>query len=178
MKCDPLIDIVNQINNEKIRNFTIAVLNAVPDDFWTMKTSTSGKYHPPECNEVGGLIIHIQRACYFGSLFINANGWDSLNIRGDILLSALLLHDIGKREKYDKYWDYVNHPISGSKMLYPYKHMLPEKVFVMISNCVLHHMNRFGPKTIQKPDNKYNILELYTYQADYLASQKSLKIGN
>lgn len=176
MKCQPLMDIINQINDEKIRLFVQTVLNSLPDEFYLMRTSITGKYHPPECNEVGGIIVHIQRACYFGKLFIDSCKWDRNDIRGDLLIAAILLHDIGKKEKYNNGWEYPNHPIEGMKFASHFKNLITEAQYNCISGCILHHMGIFGPKSILKPLNKYNMLELYTYQADFLASKKELKI--
>lgn len=175
MKCDPLLDIINQINNKEIREFTTAVLNTVDDSFYKMPTSSSGKFHPAECNGEGGLVRHVQRACYFAKLFIDSQKWDADNVRADLLLASVLLHDIGKKEKYAEYKEYYNHPIVGANMLESFKGMLHPKYYQTIYDCVLRHMSIWGPKSVQK--EHYTILETYTYLADFLASKKDIVIN-
>jgi len=169
-------DVLRNISNEDIKKFTINVLDACDPILEKIPASTSGKYHPEECCKEGGLVVHVLRACYFANMFINACGFDKNNIKGDIILSSLLLHDIGKKEKYGNYFEYVNHPITGAKMIDPFKGSLPDNIFNIIRGCILNHMGNWTPKSHKKEMSKYNMLELIVYQADYLASQKSLEI--
>lgn len=170
-------DILKQINNPKIREFTIACLKDVPDIFLKMPASTSGKYHPLPATKEGGLVWHVQRACYFASVLLEAYKIDGKDIRGDIVLSALILHDIGKKEKYGKnYWEYANHPITATKITKKHSKLLPEKIYTLIENCILHHMGPWSTPSTKKPITKYNFLELIVYNSDYLSSRKEFKI--
>lgn len=168
--------ILKQINDEKIRNFTIECLKSVPPEFEIMPTSMTGKYHPPECNVPGGIIVHIQRTCYFANMFFNAYKWENNDIKGDIVLSSLLLHDIAKKAKYEFGWMYPMHPQLACKMISKFKDMLDEKIFKVIHACVLTHMGPFSVKEAKKPMEQFTFLELMVYQCDYLASKKELKI--
>lgn len=148
-----------------------------PDFLNTVPASVSGKYHPEEATKQGGLVWHIRRACWFANMFFESFKWDGNNLRADIILSALLLHDIGKQESYGKdFWKYVNHPLTAGKMIERNKNMLPEKIFKVIQNCVHQHMHVFGPKDIIKPTEDLNICELIVYQCDYLSAKKTLQI--
>lgn len=168
-------DILSQISNKDIRNFTIECLKDAPEELETVPASSTGKYHPEKANREGGLVWHIQRTCYFGYMFIQSYKWDKDDIKGDIVISALLLHDIGKRKNYRDYFDYVNHPQTAAVMLERHKNLIPEKVFKLIQGCVLHHMGVFGGKW-KKELNKYNILELIVHNADLLASRKEIQV--
>ncbi len=170
-------NVLNQIERKDIRDFTIACLKDAPDFLDNVPASVSGKYHPEEATKQGGLVWHVKRACWFANMFFGAFKWGVDNIRTDIILSALLLHDIGKQESYGKdYFKYVNHPLTAGKMIEKHKNMIPEKVFKIIQNCVHQHMHVFGPKSIVKNTEDLNICELIVYQCDYLSSKKDLKI--
>lgn len=168
-------DILAQIGNEQIRNFTIECLKLADPILETIPTSSSGKYHPPECNTAGGLVKHIRRCCQFAQYFLQAYKLDDIKeIKGDILYSALLLHDIGKKDKYAQFWEYYDHPIVAALLLDKKKDTLPEKIFKTIRTCVLYHMGPFTPKKILKPIESFTFLELATYNCDYMASRKEI----
>lgn len=172
-------DVLAQINNTSIRAFTIACLKDAPDNLEIIPASTSGKFHPPTARKEGGLVWHINRACNIANMFFNAYQFTNVEIKGDIVLSALLLHDIGKKEKYGKdYNSYKNHPIIASKMIQKHKDMLPEKVFKLIQGCVIHHMGCWTPVSHKKPISKYNLLELIVYNSDYISSQPTFKLNS
>lgn len=177
MKYTVFNDILNQISNQKIKDFTIACLKDAPEEIDTIAASKSGKYHPEMACKEGGLVWHIQRTCWFANQFMQAYQWKEDDIKGDIVLSALLLHDIGKRKEYKNYFEYVDHPKTASKMIARNKNMVNEKVFKMIQGAVLNHMGPFGGKFWKKELSKYNIIELVVYNSDYLASRKDIKIG-
>jgi len=169
--------ILNQIHNQQIREFTIQCLKDSPDFLNIIPASTSGKYHPHEATLKGGLVWHIQRACWFGNMFFTSYQWDANNIKADVVLSALLLHDIGKKSSYGKsYWEYKNHPLIAGKMISINAKMIPEKVFKLIRKCVEHHMGPWTPKSILKDIQDYNLCELIVYQSDYLSSLRNIKV--
>lgn len=174
MKSDVFEDIINQINDGNIKRFTIQVINSLDSEFFKLKTSTTGKHHPPECNVEGGIIKHIQRVCYFAHLLIDSHRFDSLNIKGDIILSACLLHDIGKKSEYVNYQDYLDHPIRSFNIAERFCKHLDPKIWKILGNCILFHMGNYGPKKLQK--SQYNLLELIVYTADYFASRKEIII--
>ena len=169
--------VLSIIHNNDIRKFTVACLEDAPSFLETIPASVSGKYHPPEACEKGGLVWHVLAACHFANTFFKAYQWKENELRADIILSALLLHDIGKQESYaGKFWAYKNHPLSAGKMITKHKNLINEKIFKLIHSCVIHHMGPWTPKNIKKDIIKYNISELVVYQSDYLSAQKKLKI--
>jgi hypothetical protein len=166
--------ILEQIRQPTIRQFTRTCLEDSDPTLEIIPASVSGKYHPKECCEEGGLIVHIQRACYFGYMFIKSHQWEE-NIKGDILLSSLLLHDIAKKQHY-KFNEYNMHPVTASIVIAKHKDIIAEKVFNIIANCVKYHMGPWTPKSHQKTMESYTQLEMMTYLADYLSSQKTVVI--
>lgn len=176
MKCAIFENVLNQINDDKIRNFTTSVLNSLSEEFYRIPASKTGKYHHQDSLGEGGLVRHVLRACYFGKIMIDSQKWDADDIKGDMLLSGIILHDIGKKEHYEAS-SYLNHPITAMKISEKFKDILPEKHFALISGCILHHMGPWTPPSVKKPMNRYNILELLTYQSDYLSSKKEIDIN-
>ena len=54
---------LSRINDDKVKQSTEIILDLLPDYFYTMPASTSGKYHPHFSLGDGGLVRHIKVAC-------------------------------------------------------------------------------------------------------------------
>lgn len=88
-------DCLELIESPKIRKFVEAILKAAPKEFWNAPCSSSGKYHPPEDQIEGGIIVHSRKAvqvaislCHF---------FDIKNqLVKDKIIAACILHDIQK----------------------------------------------------------------------------------
>jgi len=170
-------EILNQIHNQNIKKFVIECLKKAPDELNTIPASTSGKYHPEECCKEGGLVAHIKRACFFATILLDSHKINCQDIKGDVLLASVLLHDIGKKGEYGKnYSEYVNHPLVAATMIEEFKSLIPPNIFKTIQNCVKFHMGPFSNSVWGKNINDYTMLELMTYYSDYLASKKCFTI--
>ena len=171
-------DIIQNIHHQKIRDFTVACLEIANPELNEMPAASSGKYHPKECCEPGGLVKHIRRACFFANMLMQAYKFDAENPGGDVVYSALLLHDIAKKSSYknEPQFAYVNHPVEATNIIKAKRELVPEPIFNCISNCVKFHMGPWTPKFAQKPMNQYTFLELMVYNCDFLSSRKELII--
>jgi len=178
MNVIPFQYIIDQIHSPEIRAFTIKCLEKAPPELNVIPASSTGKYHHRDTIGNGGLVVHIQRACYFAKVLMDSMKWEAEDPRGDILLSSLLLHDIGKKEKYDTFFDYQKHAERAANMIQEFGHMIPLKFFNIIHNCIFFHMGPWTNKPVRKPMEKYTVLELLTYQCDYMSSRKDMDINN
>lgn len=73
--------------------FTMALLTQVPDYFWTVPASSTGKNHRPDENIEGGLVKHTARACAVGEHLLRAYNSSYGAIQKDLIRSAIILHD-------------------------------------------------------------------------------------
>lgn len=160
------------INNEEIRNFAYETLRNTPDYFFTGQASSTGKYHPTCTIREGGLLIHVKRAVHVANRL--CDGWGVKDLDRDIVLCAVLLHDIAKVGRNSgSYDDYVNHPINARK--YFADTLLNEEIVNTIDECIRHHMGLWTPDSIKKPLEMYTLLELLVYTSDYIATTKTLE---
>ncbi|MBU4348340.1 HD domain-containing protein [Patescibacteria group bacterium] len=88
-------DCIELIQSLKIRNFVKKALKKAPKKFWIAPSSSSNKYHPPEDQSEGGVVIHSRKAvqvaislCPFFSV--------SDQITKDKVIAACILHDTHK----------------------------------------------------------------------------------
>lgn len=83
------------IKTDSIRNFVTEFLAIhTPNNFESKAASSSGKYHPTECNSHGGLILHTKYAVR--SLLILLEAEEFSQRMTDICIAATILHDLFK----------------------------------------------------------------------------------
>jgi len=167
------------IQDKEKRNWVKKVLTTFPEYFWTQAASTTGKYHPNCVNVKSGLLIHTKRVTWFALIFIRAFGLESLD--QDDIIAACILHDgwkggKGCGERTTSYQNYLDHPILVEKF---YRQSFPEEKLEnwqqRIFDLIKYHMGPWTPDLVKKPLEKYSILELSIYLADYFASRKELR---
>jgi hypothetical protein len=86
---------LNLIKYPPLRDFVIRCYNKYcPESYWTVPTSTTGKYHPSFVNKEGGLVVHVKYTVWWALELLQAypEGMGSQ----DEVVSALLLHDLFK----------------------------------------------------------------------------------
>lgn len=114
---------VNLIRNKKLRDFTLDTLGNVPDYFFVLPASSTGKYHPPSSNGDGGLLRHTLATLKMAlSLFGMDPKFDMPTFQDnrDIVLTTLILHDTAKYGIWEQPEEYTrfDHPL-GVVYFYP-----------------------------------------------------------
>ena len=159
------------IDDLTIRKLTRQTLLEAPKYIWYVPASITGKHHPPDDNDPGGLCWHLRKTAWVAyRMFYN------LCMNTNIAVSAGLTHDITHRgledEPEDGYESYKRHGELAAGLLVK---QLPfgEDVYVartweMIGNCVASHMGRWG-------ETRRDCLEQTVFHlADVAASTKGL----
>lgn len=90
------------IENEIIKEFTLETLCKLPNYFFEIGASTSGKYHPSYALGYGGLVRHTKAAVKIADDLLGLEQNKHLSKYKDVIISALILHDGMKCGEYDK----------------------------------------------------------------------------
>lgn len=156
---------VRMIKSIYIREFVKKALFKADPMFWKAPCSSSGKYHPPEDQIEGGLIIHVQKGVVVVEQFARRAQFDEIEL--DMAIAAMLLHDICKdgTPPWGRHTDYT-HGLLGSRWLERFE--LRNKVTKkMILEAVRYHMapwcyavNPFEFRKYSKEEMMQNINEL------------------
>jgi hypothetical protein len=85
---------ISQIKNMSLVTIIEYILDKADSDFWEMPASSSGVNHPKTSNGKGGQIKHIQSAFWIAHTLCES--FQLKQIQKDVVLSAVLLHDICK----------------------------------------------------------------------------------
>ena len=83
--------ILNSITTSEVRNLLAVILANLPEYWWVIPASTSGKYHPQFALDKGGLKRHSIVVSYFARRNATAMGMNDYWV--DVLTAAGLVHD-------------------------------------------------------------------------------------
>ena len=168
------------IKDDKIREFTTKALQEIPDYFYEIAASSTGKYHSKFCLGEGGLVRHVQVATRVLLDLFNQEMFSKVysELEKDIGISAILLHDCLKHsETYQKY-SVVDHPILMAEFVLNNDNLnkiVDETTLHSISDCIRTHMGSYnkdyktGKEVLPKPANK---LQNMVHLVDYISSRK------
>ena len=173
---------ISYIKNDKIKKALIYMINKLPDYFFIVPATSTGKYHPSYASGEGGLLRHTKAAVRIAYELLNdpAIGEKYTSDERDLMIMGLLLHDglkLGKEEsKYTKF----DHPILMANYIEEEKDNLEltdsERNLVM--DVIKTHMGPWttdydGIEVLEKPKTKY---QNFVHMCDYLASRKCILI--
>lgn len=164
-------DYLKLINDENIRISIQNVLKSAPKEFWTEPCSSSGKFHPPEDNFNGGIIIHSRKAVQAAISLCRFFEIKSSLIK-DKIIAACILHDL---QKGGIPWSKGTHPCHGELAAIWLKGIINDKD---ILDLIQNHMGAWNkPKStpalkIGETLTEKNIMHLIVQLADYWASRK------
>jgi len=162
------------------------MVGQMPDYFFTVPASSSGKYHPEYALGEGGLLRHTQAAVRLAKtiLLTETFGKPYGKKQQDAILLALILHDGLKHGIKKNKYTVKNHPM----LIRPYyEKLIAESTSVTgvdfwlneaqrnaLYNLIESHMgewNGAGTEVMPKPVTP---AQRFVHLCDYLASRKSL----
>jgi len=163
MSREELYKMKDKVVDDAIKNATLRALDDLPDYFWSISSSSTGKYHPKFSLGDGGLVRHTLFAVEIAVELFNIVTFS--NIEKDIIISSLILHDGRKLGNNPKYMD-KNHADFQANYLATFWSDLNFNGRDDIIECIRTHMGQWGQV---KPRNK---VEQFVHTCDYIASRK------
>lgn len=169
------------IKNERIKNSLIIMLDKLPDYFYEVPASSTGKYHPDYASNKGGLLRHTKAAIRIAKeLLDNPSLNNFTSDEKDLILFSLAIHDGLKSGFKKSEYTLFEHPILISNYIKECKNdlELTEEEITFISEAVLTHM---GPWTKNYKDEEIltpptSKSQRFVHMCDYLASRKFLEV--
>jgi len=173
---------LNYIKNEKYRIVAKQLIELLPDYFFEIPASSTGKYHPQFAQGEGGLVRHTKvavRMCY--ELSNNKTiGYSFTNDEKDLMLVALIMHDGLKsgliKEKYTRF----DHPLLVAKLIRENqdKINLTTGEINFLTQAIETHMGEWNKdfndiEVLPLPKNKY---QRFVHMCDFLASKKFIEV--
>ncbi len=182
MKKDAFLKELSYIKTKKYRDNIEIIINMLPDYFFIVPASSTGKYHPAFSLGEGGLVRHTKAAVRIAYELL-CNNTISSKFRQeekDLMICALLIHDGLKHGLEKQEYTIFEHPLVISKFVRDNKDKLTltDNEINFICNVVESHMGEWtkdykGNEVLPKPINKY---QKFVHMCDFLASRKFLDI--
>lgn len=171
------------IKNEKIKEFTIQAIQLMPDYFFSIPASSTGKYHPAYSLGEGGLYRHTRAAIRIAVELFRIEGYNFTSDEKDLILASLFVHDGWKSGILHETYTRADHPVIAFSELNKnenLKKLLSSEQFAIFLNNILTHMGgwnkdfKTGQEVMPKPLNEF---QKFVHLADYLASRKCLEMN-
>lgn len=132
------------IKNEEFRNeIKDCIENVVPDYFFEVPASSTGKYHPSYALGEGGLVRHTQAAVRIAyGLFPLTNYTDD---QKDFIIAALILHDTFKHGKTHEKYARADHPFIAAVTYDEYFSKIGlSETGALLSSLIMSHMGQWN----------------------------------
>lgn len=169
---------IGYVKNKKWKKDLEYLIELLPDYFFTIPASSSGKYHPKFDGTKNGLVKHTKVAVKIAyDLFETVNFSDEDK---DLVIMALVLHDGLKKGLQEEKYTCFDHPLLVSKLIMEHSNDLSMDTVDVRKLCSLieSHMGKWNTNKYSKVELPVprNELERFVHRCDYLASRNYLNI--
>ena len=172
---------LSRIQNQNVRTSTEIILDMLPDYFYEIPASSSGKYHPSFSLGEGGLVRHVKVAMRILEEMFRDEAFGTYDdYKKDLIRMALILHDGFKSGVTYSGHTCSEHPVIMSEFILNNKDKLSisGEDAQFVSSLILTHM---GPWNKDKAGNIIMPVpktreELLVHLCDYIASRNFLNV--
>lgn len=181
-KCKIFEKELNYINNPRYKENAQKLINLLPDYFFEVPASSTGKYHPSFALGSGGLVRHTKVAVRFAYEMFNdesITGAYSKNEK-DLMIISLIMHDGLKSGLEKSQYTKFEHPLLVCDYIKENKDKLTftDKEIEFMCHVISSHMgpwntNNYSDIVLPKPESKF---QRFVHMCDYLASRKVIDV--
>lgn len=180
------IDIFNEefsyIKNSRYLKNAKILVELLPDYFFEVAASSTGKYHPQFASGRGGLVRHTKVAVYMAKQLLANDSIGNIfnDDEKDLILIALLLHDGLKHGRDKSEYVLFEHPLLICDYIKENRGKIDftEGEIKALTNMIESHMgswntNKYSRFILPLPKNRY---QKFVHMCDYLASRKEIDV--
>lgn len=175
---------VGYIKNSDYAKSCEKLILLLPDYFFEIPASSTGKYHPNYALGDGGLVRHTKVVVKIANELLYNNkiiGGDFTDNEKDLIIVALILHDGLKSGINHNRYTLFEHPLLISKFIKENKTSLnfTDSEIELLTSIVEAHSgewttNNYSDVVLPKPITKYQKM---AHLCDFLASRKFININ-
>lgn len=158
------------------------LLDLLPEYFFHIPASSTGKYHPSFSLGEGGLVRHTKVAIRIAHDLLENEviGNVFTDSEKDMIIMAILLHDGAKEGLVQGKYTIFDHPIVVANFIREQKQKtsLTDDEVSLITSMIESHMgqwttNPYSKVVLPRPKGKY---QKFVHMCDYLSSRKYLDV--
>lgn len=173
---------VNFIKDDRLASSLRKLILLLPDYFFEVPASSTGKYHPSFALGEGGLVRHTKVAVRIAYELLQNPliGGKYTDNEKDLMLIALVIHDGIKSGMPKERYTRVDHPLLSGKFLEDNKGSLSftDSEIEFLKEVIASHMGIWnkdfnGNEVLPIPKTKY---QNFVHMCDYLSSKKFLDV--
>ena len=170
---------INYIKSKEKQDDIKYLINLIPDYFFKIPASSTGKYHPKFASTVNGLLKHTKVAVRIAyDLFETVNNFTDND--KDLIIMALIMHDSVKKGMIEEEYTRFDHPLLASKLIMENAKNLKSNIDDVRKICMMieSHMGKWNTNKYSKimlplPRDEH---ERFVHRCDYLASRSYLNV--
>lgn len=171
------------ILNPAYRTFAESAIESLPDYFFKVAASSTGKYHPSYVLGDGGLLRHTKAAVGIAVELFRMESLKYSDDEKDLIIISLILHDGFKHGETEERYTRADHPVVCKQQIETNEKLhslIDENSLQTIVSNIETHMGFFnkdyktGKEILPTPKTKMQHL---THLCDYLASRKCLEFN-
>lgn len=169
------------IKDDKKREDLKYLVSELPDYFFEIPASSTGKYHPEFASTKNGLVKHTKVAIRIAKELLDNPGLNNFkDNEKDIIIMALTLHDGLKKGNPEEKYTRVDHPLLSASFIRERKDKLSlnDEELDLLTRIISSHMGIWNKdfndnEVLPIPKDKY---ERFVHMCDYLSSKKFINV--
>lgn len=174
---------LSYIRNPRIRRFTEMAIELLPEYFFSVPASSTGKYHPDYALGEGGLVRHTKAAVRIAVELFRMECFNYTEDEKDMIIASLILHDGCKFGLEESRYTVTEHPLFVTMLIRENKDVtdcVTKDELNMILGNIESHMGQWcydyktKKQVLPKPMTK---MQNFVHWCDYLASRKCLEFN-
>lgn len=170
------------IKDNKKREDLKLLVSGLPDYFFEIPASSTGKYHPAFALTNHGLVKHTKVAVRIAKELLDNPGLNNFtDNEKDIIIMALLLHDGLKNGKEKEKYTRFDHPLLVCDYIKENENKLSlsKEEIELLTRVISSHMGIWNKdfndnEILPKPKDKY---QRFVHMCDFLASRKVIDVS-
>lgn len=171
---------LDRISDPELKLFATEVLKQLPDYFFTVSVSSTGKYHPEFASGEGGLVRHTKAALIVAEKLFENTTVKELQLtehEKDLARVSILLHDGCKRGDDENGPTLHDHPNIIVRHIQQFQDELPPILVIDLDQILMAISSHSGQWTTSKYsyiklDRPESNLDKVVHISDYIASLK------
>lgn len=170
------------IKSDRYKKIAKELVEILPDYFFEVAASSTGKYHPSFSLGEAGLVRHTKVAVRIAKELLDNNslGHKFTDDEKDLLIISIMIHDGLKHGREESKYTLFDHPIIVCDYIKENKDKLSlnDDEIDFITKVVSSHMgewntNQYSDVTLPLPKDKY---QRFVHMCDFLSSRKFLDV--